>query len=89
MGIQYKTVTNRSPRANLIKMEKEEKHVDTFDGDNSGKDEVDFSSRNLSNIRNKKRRKELYLQLRKEQSKTKSKLKKAKKKLVEEKGTLS
>ena len=51
-------------------------------------EDVDFSSRNLSNIRNKKRRQELYQKLKFEQSKAKTKLKKAKKKLVEEQGNL-
>jgi len=50
--------------------------------------EVDYSSRNLSNIRNKKRRQELFKQLKHQKSKAKSKLKKAKKKLIKEQGML-
>ena len=46
----------------------------------------DYSSRNISNIKNKKRRQELYQKLKHEQQKAKSKLRKAKKKLIEEKG---
>ena len=49
-------------------------------------DSTDFASRNLSNIRNKKRRKELYLQMKYEHKKVKSKLKKAKRKLIQEQG---
>ncbi|XP_067950909.1 ribosome production factor 1-like [Watersipora subatra] len=48
--------------------------------------EPDFTSRNVSNIRNKKRRQELYKKLKFEQSKAKSKLKKTKKKLIKEQG---
>lgn len=48
--------------------------------------QIDNTSRNVSNIRNKKRRQELYQKLKFEQQKAKSKLKKAKKKLIEEKG---
>lgn len=49
---------------------------------------VDFSSRDLSNIKNKKRRQELYQKLKREQQKAKSKLKKAKRKIVEEHGKI-
>ena len=48
--------------------------------------QIDYSSRNISNIKNKKRRQELYQKLKHEQQKAKSKLRKAKKKLIEEKG---
>lgn len=58
-------------------------------GEHVGVEGVDFSSRNVSNIRNKKRRQELYSKLKFEQSKAKSKLKKAKRKLVKEKGKTS